>query len=129
MLVTLNEETNISRAILSVKPWVDEVIVVDMMSDDRTVERAKSLGAKMFEHPRVGFVEPARATAVSYASGEWVLILDADEMVPMPLSRELRKIVEQDSADVCRLPRLNYILGKPMLYGQHAPDRDPQVRF
>jgi (heptosyl)LPS beta-1,4-glucosyltransferase len=129
VLVTLNEEDNISRAILSVKPWVDEVIVVDMMSDDCTVERARALGASLFKHPRVGFVEPARTTAVGYASGEWVLILDADEMVSFPLSRELREIAESDRADVCRLPRLNHILGKPMLYGQHAPDQDPQVRF
>ncbi len=129
VLVTLNEEDNISNAILSVKPWVDEVVVVDMMSDDRTTERAQALGAILFEHPRVGFVEPARATAVGYASGEWILILDADEMVSRPLSVELRRIAEDDCADVCRLPRLNYILGKPMLYGQHSPDQDPQVRF
>jgi glycosyltransferase involved in cell wall biosynthesis len=129
VVITLNEEANINRTILSVKSWVDEVIVVDMMSDDRTVELARSLGAKVFSYPKVGFVEPARATAVSYASGDWILILDADEMISSPLSRELRSIADRDSADVCRLPRLNYILGKPMIYGQHAPDRDVQVRF
>ncbi len=129
VIVTLNEEDNISRVISSVKPWVDEVIVVDMLSDDRTVERARALGATLFEHPRVGFVEPARATAVGYARGEWILILDADEMVPYPLSVELRRIAESDCADVCRIPRMNYIMGKPMLYGQHSPDQDLQVRF
>ncbi len=131
VLITLNEEANINRAILSVKSWVDEVIVVDMMSDDRTVELARSLGAKLFEHPRVkvGIPEPARTEAVGYASGEWVLLLDADEVVSFSLSKELQRIAEQDSADVCRLPRLNYILGKPMFHGQHAPDRDLQVRF
>lgn len=129
VVITLNEEVNIDRVILSVKSWVDEIIVVDMMSDDRTVELARSLGAKVFSHPRVGFVEPARATAVGYASGDWILILDADEMISLPLSSELRRIAERDSADVCHLPRLNYILGKPMIYGQHAPDRDTQIRF
>lgn len=129
VIITLNEEANICRAILSVRPWVDEVIVVDMMSDDRTAERARAMGAKLFEHPRVGFVEPARATAVGYASGEWVLILDADELVSFSLSKELRRIAENDCADVCRVPRLGYILGKPVFHGQHAPDRDPQVRF
>lgn len=129
MLVTLNEEHNICRAIQSVKTWVDEVVVVDMMSDDRTVEIARSLGARTFDHPRVGFVEPARATAVGYATGDWILILDADEMISFPLSVELRQIVADNRAEVCRLPRLNFILGRPMLYGQHAPDQDPQVRF
>jgi glycosyltransferase involved in cell wall biosynthesis len=127
--VTLNEESNITHAILSVKPWVDEVVVVDMMSDDRTVDVAGLLGAKVFNHPRVGFVEPARATAVGYASGEWIMVLDADEMIPSPLSSELRRIAQSDSADVCRVPRLNYILGRPMIHGPHAPDRDLQVRF
>jgi glycosyltransferase involved in cell wall biosynthesis len=129
VIVTLNEEINITRAILSVKPWVDEVIVVDMLSDDRTVEMARQLGAKVFNHPRVGFVEPARATAVGYAGGEWIMILDADEMISFPLSTELRRIAQGDDADVCRVPRLNYILGRPMIHGPHAPDRDLQVRF
>lgn len=129
VLVTLNEERNIKHAILSVKSWTDEVIVVDMMSDDRTVEIARSLGAKVFDHPRVGFVEPARATAVAYAGGDWIVMLDADEMAAFPLGMELRRIAEEDRSDVCRLPRLNYILGRPMLHGQHAPDRDLQVRF
>jgi glycosyltransferase involved in cell wall biosynthesis len=129
VIVTLNEEINITRAILSVTPWVDEVIVVDMLSDDRTVEMARLLGAKVFSHPRVGFVEPARATAASYAGGEWIMILDADEMIPFPLSSELQRIAQSDEADVCRVPRLNYILGRPMIHGPHAPDRDLQVRF
>ncbi len=129
VIVTLNEEANITRAIRSVKGWVDEVIVVDMISDDRTVELAGLLGAKVFNHPRVGFVEPARATAVGYAGGEWIMVLDADEVVSFPLSRELRRIAQSDDADVCRVPRLNYILGKPMIHGPHAPDRDLQVRF
>ena len=129
VIITLNEERNIANAILSVKRWVQEIIVVDMMSDDRTVEIARSLGARLYEHPRVGFVEPARAAAVSYATGPWVLVLDADEMIPLSLSNELVRIAAADSADVCRLPRLNYVLGKPMLNGLHGPERDSQVRF
>ena len=129
VIITLNEEKNIANAILSVKLWVQEVIVVDMMSDDGTVGIARSLGARLYEHPRVGFVEPARAAAVSYATGPWVLILDADEMIPLSLSNELVRIAAADSADVCRLPRLNYILGQPMPHGLHGPERDSQVRF
>src|SRR5438105_10966206 len=90
VIITLDEEKNIANAILSVKPWVQEVIVVDMKSGDRTVEIARSLGAVLYDHPRVGFVEPARATAIAHALGPWVLLLDADEMVPLTLSQELR---------------------------------------
>ena len=129
VIITLNEEKNIANAILSVRPWVQEIIVVDMMSDDSTVQIAQSLGARLYEHLRVGFVEPARAAAVSYAIGPWVLVLDADEMIPATLSSELMRIAAADCADVCRLPRLNYVLGKPMMNGLHGPDRDSQVRF
>jgi glycosyltransferase involved in cell wall biosynthesis len=129
VIITLNEEKNIANAILSVKPWVNETIVVDMMSDDATVGIALSFGAVVYEHPRVGFVEPARAAAVDYATGPWILVLDADEMIPLSLSKELARIAATDSADVCRLPRLNYVMGKPMRYGLHGPEMDSQVRF
>ena len=51
---TLNEERNLSRAIASVKNFADEIVVVDMESDDKTVEVAKSLGAKVFTHKKAG---------------------------------------------------------------------------
>ncbi len=47
VIITLNEEKNIANAILSLKSWVQEIIVVDMISDDRTVEIAQSLGARL----------------------------------------------------------------------------------
>ena len=54
---TLNEEKNLPRAIASVKGLADEIVVVDMESDDATVEVAKKLGAKVFTHKRTGYVE------------------------------------------------------------------------
>jgi glycosyltransferase involved in cell wall biosynthesis len=126
---TLNEEPNIANAIKSVTSWVDEVIVVDMQSDDRTVEIATAHGAKVFLHERTGFVEPARAFAEDQASGNWILVLDADEIVPQALSRELLMIAEMDSADICRIPRLNYFGGYPLLHTGWGPAADLQARF
>jgi (heptosyl)LPS beta-1,4-glucosyltransferase len=108
---TYNEEHNLPYALRSVQPWADEVIVVDMHSSDKTVEIAKQYGAKVFYHPQMGFVEPARTFAISQASHSWVLLLDADEVVPKDLSERLLDIARHDQADVVFIPYCNYFLG------------------
>lgn len=105
------------------------MLVVDMSSDDGTVDIARDLGARVLNHERIGFVEPARAFSCAQARGEWILILDADELVPAPLARELRRIAREDLADAVRIPRLNYILGGPLLHSGWNPDRDRHLRF
>lgn len=126
---TLDEERRLAFALRSVLPWVDEIVVVDMASTDRTVEIARSFGAKVASHARTGFVEPARAFACAQASGDWILVLDADELVPPGLARRLRAIADRDGADVVRVPRVNYMLGAPVLHSGWNPERDRQVRF
>lgn len=124
---TLNEERNIKRAIDSIK-WVDEIIVCDMHSDDQTIKIAKGLGAKIILHKRSRYVEPARNFAISKASGEWILILDADEQVPESLKMRLVEIANKmDQIDYVRIPRKNLIFGKWMQESQWWPDFN--VRF
>ena len=124
---TLNEERNIKRAIDSIK-WVDEIIVCDMHSDDQTTEIAKGLGAKIILHKRSRYVEPARNFAISKASGEWILILDADEQVPEILKEKLVEIANKmDQIDYVKIPRKNIIFGKWMQQSQWWPDLN--VRF
>lgn len=126
---TLNEEANIGNAIRSVNQWADEIVVVDMHSNDATCEIAQNLDAKIYRYERVGFVEPARAFAVDQAQNSWVLILDADEMVTFSLSQALQSIALDDGADVVMIPRLNYDLAKPMMHSGSGPDQDRQTRF
>lgn len=126
---TLNEEANIANALRSVCTWADELVVVDMHSTDRTCTIAKDLGAKVYDYKRVGYVEPARAYAVAQTTNDWVLILDADEMVVPSLSQALRRIAADDEADVVVIPRLNYDLGTPMMHSGSGPDQDKQTRF
>ncbi|ATY83850.1 glycosyltransferase family 2 protein [Kyrpidia spormannii] len=113
----------------SVKNWADEIVVVDMYSEDRTTEIAKQYGAKVFYHDRIGFVEPARNYAISRTQGDWILVLDADEVVPLSLSQMLCQIVEDDRADVVKIPRLNYLLGAPMYFCGWGPGQDRHMRF
>lgn len=118
---TLNEEKNIERAIRSVK-WADEIIVCDMHSDDQTQTLAKNLGAKIYLHKRVGFVEPARNFAISKASNAWVLILDADEEIPSALKERIQFIIDNSASDYVEIPRKNMIFNKWVQASMWWPD-------
>jgi len=123
---TLNEEQNIERAIKSVS-WADELIVCDMHSEDKTVEIAKKLGAKIFFHKKEDFVELARNFAISKATNEWILILDADEEIPDTLGNKIKEIASQGIVDFVNIPRKNIIFGHFMQYSGWWPDFN--IRF
>jgi (heptosyl)LPS beta-1,4-glucosyltransferase len=124
---TLNEEKNLPRALASVKQFADEIVVVDMKSDDKTVAIAKKAGAKVFEYKRAGYVEPARNFAIGKTTGKWILILDADEQLPRSLVKKLKEIVKNPSANYYRLPRKNLIFGKWVKHSRWWPDYN--IRF
>ena len=80
LINTLNEEAHLPACLESVR-WADELVLVDMHSTDRTVAIAESAGCRVFQHDRMGYVEPARNFAIAQANHPWVLVLDADERV------------------------------------------------
>jgi len=92
VIITFNEEANIGRTLESVQPLVadgkGEIIVVDSGSTDRTVEIAKSFGAKVFVEEWKGFAAQ-KNSAIDRAGGKWILSLDADEEVENALLGEL----------------------------------------
>ncbi len=125
---TRNEEKNLPRALASVKDLADEIVVVDMFSTDKTVSIAKKAGARIYTHPRTGYVEPARNFAISRATGDWILVLDADEEIGMELSKRLRKISRTESSiSFYRLPRKNIIFGHWIRHSRWWPDHN--IRF
>lgn len=124
---TLNEAKNLPLAISSVKDIADEIVVVDMNSDDETQKVAKKLGAKVFTHDRVGYVEPARNFAIEKATGEWVFILDADEEISKELARIIRSEIKKPKADYYRIPRKNLVFGKWLKHSRWWPDYN--IRF
>lgn len=126
---TLNEERNLPYALRSVRSWADEIVVVDMHSDDRTREIAAEFGAKVFLHERMGFADPARAFAIAQATKEWILMLDADELVTEPLSRRLREIVRENQSDVVLIPWYDYLLGGPLKGTGWSPKYARMTRF
>ncbi|MGI8855216.1 MAG: glycosyltransferase family 2 protein [Thermomicrobiales bacterium] len=126
---TLNEERNLPYALRSVRSWVDEIVIVDMHSDDRTVEIAESFGARVYPHEPMGFADPARAFAIAQCTGDWILILDADELVPAPTSRTFQSLARNDDYDVIKIPWLNYISGSPLMHTGWGPSQEKHYRF
>ncbi len=111
--MTLNEEHNVEYALRSVRSWCDEVLVVDMYSDDRTPEIAARYADRVLTHERVGFVEPARVKGFAAATGDWIINIDADEIVPPRLASWIRNFIDGDPPyDVVLLPRANVFLGR-----------------
>lgn len=77
-VMTEDEEEKLPACLASVKDWVDDIVVVDSFSTDRTVEIAKSFGARVFLRSFTDFADQKNYTA-SQAQNDWVLVLDADE--------------------------------------------------
>ena len=92
VIITFNEEANLARTLESVKPLVadgkGEIIVVDSDSTDRTVEIAKSFGAKVFIEQWKGYAAQ-KNSALDKATGDWILSLDGDEEVDADLARHI----------------------------------------
>lgn len=80
-LMVRDEEHNIGRCLQSLKGIVDEVVLVDTGSIDRTVEIAKEYGARVYQHPWQNDFSLHRNQSISYAKGDWILIVDADEEI------------------------------------------------
>lgn len=98
-MIVKNEEENISRALTSVKDLVDEMIVVDTGSTDRTKEIAGSLGAKVYDFAWTDSFADARNFSLSKAGGNWILILDADEVISSSDYGKLRELIAEGSGD------------------------------
>lgn len=91
---TKNASQTLAQALESLS-FADEIIVVDMHSSDQTLAIAKKYTSKIFTYQDVGYVEPAREFAVSKASYNWVLIVDADEEIPASLAKEIRQLISK----------------------------------
>lgn len=142
-IVALNEESNLARVLESVR-WADEVVLVDSGSTDRTVEIARSFGARVFIEAWKGYAAQ-KNSAIEKATGDYVLSLDADEAVTGELAEEIRQILchppqvpklarvphAGEIAPVFingfSMPRRNYFLGRWIRHGGYWPD--PKLRL
>jgi hypothetical protein len=123
-IITLNEESNLPRTLASVK-WADEVVVVDSGSTDRTVEIAKKAGAKVVHNNWKGYGQQ-KNFAQDLTSHNWVLNIDADEVVSAESALEIKKAVE--IAETSReatgffFPRKTFYIGRWIKHGGWYPN-------
>lgn len=112
ILVVRNEEKKIRRCLDSLN-WVDEAAVIDQSSVDNTVNICKEYTYKVFVVPQKDYCEPDRALALSKAKNEWILYIDADEVVSPGLKSEIEILLSQTPQYDCYyIPRKNIFLGK-----------------
>ena len=126
-LITLNEEANLPRTLESVRPLVrdgqGEIIVIDSGSTDRTLEIARSFGAKVFTESWKGFAAQ-KNSALEKGVGEWMLQLDADEALEPELAEEINRAIQQTgNLAGFWIPRKNFFLGRWIKHGGFYPDR------
>ena len=109
-IITYNEESRIGKTLDSVKEIADEIIVVDSESSDRTVEIAKAKGAEVFIEKWKGY-GPQKNSVLEKCSGDWILLIDADEVVSLELKKRIKEIINGSSeTDVYKIKLRNIIL-------------------
>lgn len=122
-LAVYNEEANLPTCLESVKDIADEIVVVDGGSTDKTVKIAKSFGAKVINTDNPPIFHINKQKAIDACTGEWILQLDADEVITEELRREIMDIIgsKTDSSGFW-IPRKNFFLGKYLTKGGQYPD-------
>jgi len=122
VIITFNEEANLGRLLESTRP-ADEHIVLDCGSTDRTLEIARSFGARTFTENWKGYAAQ-KNSAIDKTTGDWVLSLDADEAAEPELMEEIRHVLDHNPpVDGYYMPRKNYFLGRWIRHGGFYPDR------
>jgi glycosyltransferase involved in cell wall biosynthesis len=120
-MIAMNEEANLPRTLDSVR-WADEIIVVDSGSKDRTIEIAQSFGAKTSFHVFGGHGEQ-KNVALDFCTGDWILLLDADEVLTPALQAEIQTLLSgEPEFGAYWIPRLNLYYGRWIRHGGFYPD-------
>lgn len=150
VLATRNEEENIGKCLESVRQIASEIIVVDENSSDKTREIAQKFGARVYLEPHHDIFHITKQRALEKAKNEWILQLDADEVVTPELSKEIvstiqgspftihnklftrhQKLIEDRDGKIGKttgeivgyfIPRRNMFLGKPLVHAGVYPD-------
>ena len=121
VIITYNEEANIERCLDSLEGTADEVLVVDSFSSDRTADICKSKGVDFIQHPFDGHIEQ-KNYALSCASNDYVLSLDADEVLSQKLSQSIQAAKQNWTEDGYSVNRLTNYCGKWIRHCGWYPD-------
>ncbi len=121
-MIAHNEADNIAAALKSVG-WVDQIVVIDCESIDNTKAIAEDAGAEVYSCPNNPNLNINKNISIDKCTGDWVFILDPDEVIPYELAGCIRRVINEESNIVAyKFPRKNYVLGKWTKHGSQYPD-------
>ncbi|MDQ7091680.1 MAG: glycosyltransferase family 2 protein [Methylococcales bacterium] len=120
IIITKNESHSISHCLNSVR-FADEIIVLDSGSDDDTIELCRQFTDQVFSTDWPGF-GLQKQRALDKAVGDWVLSIDADEVVSPALQREIKQAMQAVDIDGFEIPRLSRYCGKTIKHAGWYPD-------
>ena len=128
---TYNEEKNLAACLEALR-WVDEIIVIDMYSTDKTIEIAERYGAQVYLHENMGYADPARNFGLGKATKDWILVVDADEKVTEKLkqaviNRVLSKTANNAEYGAYSVGLHDYMFGRWVKYGNSTAEIFPRV--
>lgn len=112
-------------AVLEAAQGFDELLLCDMHSTDDTHAIAQKHGARIVLHEKLAYADPARNFAISQAKHPWVLMIDADELVPRALKEFLYKFIQDTAYTAVKIPYKNYFMNQMM----RSAYPDYHVRF
>ncbi|MFH1442354.1 MAG: glycosyltransferase family 2 protein [Candidatus Omnitrophota bacterium] len=123
-----NEKGKIEKCLDSLRGFVDEIVVVDSLGIDGTVEICKKYGAKIVTHEVEGYnMDKQRNIGIENASGDWILQTESDEVFPPDAAKKIRGAINNPGDNTAfRIFRINCFLGYPLRY---AGSRDHMVRI
>lgn len=129
--VCRNEEADLPGFLDNLLPWVDEIVIVDDASVDRTVQISENAGGKVklvrqAMNDDEGFAGQ-RNRGLAEATGDWILNMDIDERVSPQLAAEILAVIQDTPLNGFRYRRLNYFLHRPMRYGGWNGWNNPQL--
>lgn len=129
VLAVYNEEINLGRCLQAIKSIAQEIVIVDGESTDATVSIAKSFKAKIISTPNQQNFHHMKNLAIASASCDWILQLDADEVVSPELAEEINSIIDdqQSSINGYWVNRRNWFLNRFLTKGGQYPD--PTMRL
>lgn len=123
VLAVYNEEKNLRTCLESVKDLFFEIVIVDGGSKDKTLDIARSFNAKIIQTSNPPNFHINKNKAIDQALGEWILQLDADEVVSSELAAEIKKVVDiKSNINGYWIPRRNFFLGVFLAKGGQYPD-------
>lgn len=122
VLAVYNEENNLTSCLESVKDLAWEIVISDGGSTDKTVQIAKQFGARIIQTKNLQNFHINKNKAIDAALGDWILQLDADEIVTEELKQEIEKAIDDKNFNGYWIPRKNLFLDRYLTKGGQYPD-------